>query len=83
MTDLQTRLEVQGATLQWVASFMQRYNIPAHMMEDALNKVLLQLKDQVVADLLSAAAQAQPMEEQAPAQEEENGEQVYTQGNLE
>ena len=56
--NLQTRLEVQGATQQWVDSFMQQYNISPSMMEDALTKVLCNLKDQVVLELLSAAARA-------------------------
>ena len=69
--ELQTRYEVQAAAQQWVAAIMNQYGVPAYMMEDALNKVLLQLKDQLVTDLLTAAAQAQSMEEQGPAQEEE------------
>ena len=64
MNELQIRLEVQGAIQQWVASFMEEYQIPAYMMEDALNKVLLNLKDQVVTDLLTAAAQVQLTQEQ-------------------
>ena len=54
--DFQTRLELQGAVQQWVASFMQQYQISAAAMEDALNKVLLSIKDQVVYELLTAAA---------------------------
>ena len=72
--ELQNRIEIQTATQQWVASFMQEYGIPAYMMEDALNKVLLLLKDQVVADLLAAAAKAQSTKEQTPRQEEEENE---------
>lgn len=53
----QQRLEVQGAIQQYVDSFMQNYNIPAAMMEDALNKVLLSLKDKVVMEFLQAAQQ--------------------------
>lgn len=64
MNDIQTRLEIQAATQQWVATFMTQYNIPAAMMEDALNKVLVTLKEQIVIDLLSAAA--------APREEENN-----------
>lgn len=69
MNNLQRRLEVQGAIQQWVASFMREYNIPAWMMEDGLNKVLLVLKDQTVTDLLTAAAQdqlAQQKESESP-----------------
>lgn len=63
MSDLQSRLEIQAATQQWVASFMAQYGIPAAMMEDALNKILVTLKEQIVIDLLSAAATA-PREEE-------------------
>ena len=73
MNNLQRRLEVQGAIQQWVASFMREYNIPAWMMEDGLNKVLLVLKDQTVTDLLTAAAQdqlAQQMEGESPQEQE-------------
>lgn len=73
MNNLQMRLEVQGAIQQWVASFMQEYNVPAWMMEDALNKVLIVLKDQTVTDLLTAAAQdqlAQQMEGESPQEQE-------------
>lgn len=73
MNNLQRRLEVQGAIQQWVASFMREYNIPAWMMEDGLNKVLLVLKDQTVTDLLTAAAQdqlAQQKESKSPQEQE-------------
>lgn len=73
--NLQTRLEVQGAIQQWVASFMEEYQIPAYMMEDALNKVLLNLKDQVVTDLLTAAAQVQLAQQQKQVESESPQEQ--------
>ena len=69
--NLQKRLEVQGATQQWVDSFMQANNIPADMMEDALTKVLMKLKDQVVTDLLMAAAQAQ-LEQEMPQEDNDD-----------
>lgn len=68
MNNLQARLEVQGATQQWVASFMTQYNISPSMMEDALNKVLCTLKDEVMIEFLNAAA----AEEQPPQEEEED-----------
>lgn len=71
--NLQTRIEVQGATQQWVDSFMQQYNISAAMMEDALNKVLSNLKDKVVIELLVAANQARAaamQEQQTPVPQE-------------
>ena len=60
--NLQTQLEVQGATQQWVASFMSQYNIPASVMEQALTKVICSLKDQIVIELLSAAQAQQEQE---------------------
>ena len=71
--NLQTRLEVQGATQQWVASFMQQYSISASMMEDALNKILCNLKDQVMIEFLSAAA-AEQQPPQPLTEEEQHGE---------
>ena len=71
--ELQARLEVQAATQQWVAAFMNEYGVPADVMQEALTKVLLQLKDQIITDLLVAAAQAQSEQEQAPHQEEDDG----------
>ena len=70
MNNLQRRLEVQGAIQQWVASFMREYNIPAWMMEDGLNKVLLVLKDQTVTDLLTAAAQYQLAQQESESPQE-------------
>lgn len=67
--NLQTRLEVQGATQQWVDSFMQQYNISPSMMEDALTKALCNLKDKVVLELLTAAARA-AAEVQTPVAQE-------------
>ena len=74
--NLQERFEVQEAVQQWTASFMQQYNISAAVMEDALTKVILRLKDQVVIDLLVAAAQAQSAQKQSVVQEQapQNGE---------
>ena len=44
---------------------MAQYGIPAAMMEDALNKVIITLKEQIMIDLLTAAT--------APREEEEDG----------
>ena len=65
MTDLQLRLEVQGAAQNWVASIMQQYGVSATMMEDALLKVLLNLKDLVAQETIQSI-----LAEQAPIQEE-------------
>lgn len=42
---LELRFELQSSLQQWVDSIMQRYNISAAMMEDAMSKILLSLKD--------------------------------------
>lgn len=52
MNELQLRFELQGSLQQWVNSTMQQYNISAAMMEDAMSKVLLSLKDRVWQDYL-------------------------------
>ena len=69
---LETRLQVHLATQQLIANFMAQYNISADVMEDALNRVIITLKDQIMLDLLSAAAQQEPEEENADG-ESDNG----------
>ena len=53
MINLQTRLELEISAQQWVDSVMSQYNIAAAEMEDALTKVLLNLKQQVLRDYLT------------------------------
>lgn len=50
--NLQTRLELQGSLQQWIYSTMQQFNISAAEMEDAVSRVLIGLKDQVLQDYL-------------------------------
>ena len=50
--NLQLRLELQGSLQQWIDSTMQQYNISAAEIEDAISRVLLKLKDQVLQDYL-------------------------------
>lgn len=67
----QMRLEVQGATQQWVDAFMAQYNVPPYMMEDALNKVLSNLKDKVIIELLTSSAEpTQPQEEEVDGEQD-------------
>ena len=65
--NLQMRLELNGAVQQWVNSFMKQYNISASMMEDALSKVLLNLKDlalqEYLTELQTKVAETQQQEE--------------------
>lgn len=53
MINLQTRLELEISAQQWVDSVMSQYSITATEMEDALTKVLLNLKQQVLRDYLT------------------------------
>ncbi len=50
--NLQMRLELQGSLQQWIDSTMNQFNISAAEMEDAMSRVLLKLKDQVLQDYL-------------------------------
>lgn len=75
--NLQTQYEVKGATQNWVASFMQQHDIPAAIMIDALNGVLVNLKDAVIQDMFEESYRAQAMAQQAAQNREkeiENGE---------
>lgn len=58
MNKLQTRLELRVSAQQWVDSIMSQFNISAAEMEDALNKVLLNLNQQILKDYLTEQQQA-------------------------
>lgn len=75
--NLQAQYEIKGATQNWVASFMQQHNIPAAIMIDALNSVLVNLKDAVIQDMFEESYRAQAIAQQAVQNREkeiENGE---------
>jgi hypothetical protein len=72
----QLRLELQVSLGQWITDVMASYNIPATMMEDALNKALLDIKDKVHQELLMQqleAAKQQKSVEFEPEEEKEEG----------
>lgn len=72
----QLRLELQVSLGQWIKDVMTNYNIPATMMEDALNKALLDIKDKVHQELLMQqleAAKQQKNIEFEPEEEKEEG----------
>lgn len=71
MTNLQLKMEVQGAAQNWVASVMQQNNIPAAMMEEALTKVLLNIKDLVLQDTIREMAEANTPPQEIEEKEEE------------
>lgn len=58
METLQTRLELQSMVQQWVNATMQQYDISPSMMDDALSKALLSIKELTIQEFLIAAQSA-------------------------
>lgn len=50
--NLEKRMQVQAAVNEWVSTFMRDNNISASIMEDALSKILLSIKDQAMREFL-------------------------------
>ena len=65
MNELQLRVSVQNTLAQIVADLMQSNHIPPHIMEDALNKVLLDIKESAYQELINAILREQ-QEKAAP-----------------
>lgn len=58
--NLEKRMQVQAAVNEWVNNFMRDNNLSASIMEDALSKILLSIKDQAMREfLIYVQAQAQ------------------------
>ena len=60
--NLEKRMEVQASVIEWIDFFMKQNNISASMMEDALSKALISIKDKAIKEFLiyvQAQAQAQ------------------------
>ena len=76
MNQLQLRLEVKAAAQNWVAAIMQQYEIPASIMEDALQSVQLSLKDLIAQELITELQKQQQVsfQEDKKEEEKENGE---------
>ena len=55
MNTLQTRLELQLAIQQRIDDFINEYNISPSMMDDALSKVLLNVRELALREFLLAA----------------------------
>ena len=72
MNNLQARLEVQGAVQQWVESFMKEYQISPAMMDDALTKALVNIKELVIQEFIAAAQNASVTEEEYNGQNNED-----------
>ena len=73
MTHEQQRLETQSAVVSWTNWFMAQNQIPASLMEDALNKAILSLKDQVVQEFIQAVTAETAANEQEQKEEEASG----------
>lgn len=72
MNNYEMRFQVQATLQQLVESFMQQNSLSAAVVEDALNKVTLYVKDLAVKELLvSLQQQSEP---QDPVEEEEQKE---------
>ena len=65
----QLRLELQGAVNQWVESFMSNNEISPSMMDDALSKALLRVRELALQEYI---AQAQAQAQRAQTEEEQN-----------
>lgn len=72
MTQEQFRIEVQTSVKNFVDDLIITNNIPAAIMEDALNKVLLDIKDQVLREFIVAASRT--VKEQPVKEEDNSGE---------
>lgn len=73
MTHEQQRLETQSAVVSWTNWFMAQNQIPASLMEDALNKAILSLKDQVIQEFIQAVTAETAANEQKSKEEEASG----------
>lgn len=70
MTQEQFRIDVQNAVKNYVQQFMQQNQVPAAMMEDAMNAALLNVKSLVYSQLI-AANQQEAVAAQEAAQKQE------------
>ena len=70
----QLRLELQVSLGQWIKDVMTNYNISATMMEDALNKALLDIKDKVHEELLIQQFEATKQQKNIEFESEEEKE---------
>ena len=60
MNELELRVRVQGMVKQWVNNFMLSNGVSATVMEDALNKVVSELKDAVMQEFIASVTAPQP-----------------------
>ena len=66
MTNTELRLRVQSTVMNWIESLKQENKLPAYMIEDALNKALAKIREEVFVEYI---LEKQQEEEQAAAQQ--------------
>lgn len=49
---LQLRADLQNSILQWANTMMAQYGVSAAMIEDAINALLVKIKEQIMMDTL-------------------------------
>ena len=73
MSDFEFRMRIQGAVQEFVENFMKQNNLSAAVMEDAMNKSMVWLKDLILKETILSMTQAKPQEEPESEKEESNG----------
>lgn len=71
MSDFEFRMRIQGAVQEFVENFMKQNNLSAAVMEDAMNKSMVWLKDMVLKETILSMSQPEPVPESE--KEEDNG----------
>lgn len=81
MNTLQTRLEVQAILQQQLEAFMIENNVSPAIMDDALSKVLLNIKEKVMQEFLIATQMASSNQTEDVGEEldEQNSENITEQ----
>lgn len=74
MSDFEFRMRIQGAVQEFVENFMKQNNLSAAVMEDAMNKSMVWLKDQVLKETVLSMTQAKPQESESEKEESNGGE---------
>ena len=74
MSDFEFRMRIQGAVQEFVENFMKQNNLSAAVMEDAMNKSMVWLKDQVLKETVLSMTQTKPQEPESEKEEDNGGE---------
>ena len=70
--NLQMRAAVQNSAIQWANDLMSQ-GVPAAMLEDAINALLVKLKEQILVDtLIEQQANEQSAESPIEGEEDDN-----------